>query len=113
MSEFAKCTSRTMGWLAALPLALLASGFTPVAAQAKVSEVRSASSAIAVSDTKTEGSKFNISPQQYVVHRVRYRYRPYHYNYNGFYQPRKFYTYRYLYNPYTRRYEYRLVYFWR
>jgi hypothetical protein len=114
MSKFGKSTTRTMIWRLALPLALLASGFTPVAVHAKVSEVRPASSAIAVSDTKIEGSKFNISPQQYVAHRVNYRYRPYCYNYNGYYyQPRKFYTYRYLYNPYTGRYEYRLVYFWR
>ncbi len=46
MSEFAKCTSRTiktLGWRLALPLALLASSFTPVAAQAKVNEVSSVS----------------------------------------------------------------------
>jgi hypothetical protein len=115
MSKLGKSTTRTMIWRLALPLALLASGFTPLAAHAKVSEVSSINSAIALSDTKTEGSKFNISPQQYVANRVHYRYRPYYYNYNysGFRKPHKFYTYRYLYNPYTRRYEYRLVYFWR
>jgi hypothetical protein len=114
MSKFRKSTTRTMMWRLALPLALLASGFTPVAAQAKVSEVRPVSSAIAVSDTKTEENRFSINPQRYVAHRVYYRHRPYYYNYNGYYyQPHKFYTYRYLYNPYTRRYEYRLVYFWR
>ena len=101
-----------MGWRLALPLVLLASSFTPVAAQAKVS-VSLVRPAIAISDTKTEGTKFNISPQQYVANRVHYRYRPYYYNYSGFRRPHKFYTYRYLYNPYTRRYEYRLVYFWR
>ena len=113
MSKLGKSTTRTMIWRLALPLALLASGFIPVAAHAKVNEVSSVSPAIAASDIKTEGSKFNISPQQYVANRVHYRYRPYYYNYSGFRRPHKFYTYRYLYNPYTRRYEYRLVYFWR
>jgi hypothetical protein len=110
MSKSVQCSSKTIGWLVALPLVLLASGFTPVAAQAKGSEVSPVSSAIALSDAKTEASQFSINPRQYVATRGHYRYRPY---YHRVRQPHKFYTYRYLYNPYTRRYEYRLVYLWR
>jgi hypothetical protein len=110
MSKLEKCTKRTMGWRLALPLVLLASSFTPVAAQAKVSEVSPISPAIAALGTKTEGNQFSINSQQYIATRGYYRYRPY---YHRVRQPHKFYTYRYIYNPYTRRYEYRLVYFWR
>ncbi len=110
MSKFIKCTSRTMGWLVALPLALVASGFTPVAAQAKVNEVSSVSPAIAVENTKSEVSNLSTTPQQYVATRWHRNYRPYYYR---VYSPYKFFTYRYVYNPYTRRYEYRYVYFYR
>jgi hypothetical protein len=96
-----------MGWLATLPLALAIGGIGPMAVHAKASDI---SPAIAVENTKSEVSNLSTTPQQYVATRWHRNYRPYYYRVHS---PYKFFTYRYVYNPFSRRYEYRYVYFYR
>ncbi|WP_019502070.1 hypothetical protein [Pseudanabaena sp. PCC 6802] len=101
-----------IGWLAALPLALLTSIIiSPTNASAKVNTPDSTvNSAIAIDNTSIKANQSLTNPQQYVAHRY---YRPYYRPYYRYYVPQRLYTYRYIYNPYTGLYEYRLVYYWR
>jgi hypothetical protein len=114
-----KSIPHSNGWLAALPLVLLAAVISPTNASAKVNTTdNTINSAIAIENTSIKANEVDkslASPQQYVAtwrgYRRGYRshYRPYH----RYYAPQRFYTYRYIYNSYTGRYEYKLVYFWR
>jgi hypothetical protein len=113
-----KSIPHSIGWLAALPLALLASVISPTNASAKVNTTDSSvNPAIAIDNTSIKANEVDrslTSPQQYVATWRGYRrvYRPYYRPYRH-YAPQRLYTYRYIYNPYTGRYEYKLVYFWR